>query len=339
MDKFKKCEECGNVFSYVSGQFTTHVKKEHNLTLKEYVVKYEYSGKTPKCECGYCDEDAPFFRGKFLKIIGKHKKYDWLKKQHIKKYGEPKCETCGGGVGWKRGKPNKYCSFKCLPNRWNQDKVLNTVEKKYGVKNVSFLDEVKEKISNKLKVLYEEEVENIKLKYKETTMERYGVEHYTQTEEFSERYRETCLERYGVDNIFKTVENRDASSKRMIENNSKFNFKEYFKVKRYKDTELCYQSLYEFDFLEKCEDIGIIDKVKNGNVYNFLIEEREYGFRTLTDFNIEDFEIEIKSSYILEKQGGEKVLNIKRNAIEREGKRYLLILDKDYTEFDKIFKK
>lgn len=335
MDKFKKCEECGDVFSYVSGQFTTHIKKEHNFTLKDYVVKYEYSGKTPKCECGYCDEDSPFFRGEFLKRIGKHQKYKWLKEQYIKKYGKPKCVTCGDDVNWTRGEPNKYCSFKCLPNRWNQDKVMNTVEEKYGVKNVSFLDDIKEKMSKRKIDSYSKNKKEIVDKMIHTSIKKYGVENYSQTEEFSVRYKKTCLKKYGVENPFMTFENRDASSKRMIKNNSKF--KEYFKVKRYKDTELFYQSLYEYDFLEHCEKNDIIDDVENGNVYNFLVEEQDYGFRTLTDFSIDNIEIEIKSSYILEKQGGNEVLNIKQNAVEREGKKYLLILDKDYTEFDKIF--
>ncbi len=249
-----------------------------------------------------------------------------------------KCITCGSVVNWKRGKPNKYCSFKCLPNRWNQEKVVDTVEKRYGVKNVSELPEIKNKISKKLSEIYKIDKYRIKYKYKKTSLKKYGYEHYAQTKEFSDRYKKTCLKKYGVDNVFKTIENRNKASRRMIENNSKFDFKNHFKIKKYKDTELYYQSLYEYDFLEHCEKNNLIDIVKNGNVYNFLIEEQDYGFRTLTDFSMYDIEIEIKSSYILEKQGGEEVLNIKRNAIERKGKKYLLILDKHYLEFDTILK-
>lgn len=54
--------------------------------------------------------------------------------------------------------------------------------------------------------------------------------------------------------------------------------------------------------------------------------------------NANRIEIEIKSTYVLERQGGDVVLEMKRNAVERTGKKYLLILNKDYTEFDKIIK-
>lgn len=263
----KKCKICGNEYHEQSGKFTKHLI-EHNLTLREYIIQYELSGNTPKCQCGFCEEDAPFFRGKFLDRIGKHQKYDWLKEQYIKNYGIPKCETCENDVKWNRGLPNKYCSFKCHPNQWNQEKVKESVLNKYGVNNVSFLLNIRKKISD-----------NMKLKL--------------------------------------------------------YNPKKYFAIKKYKNIDLTYQSLYEYDFLEFCEKNNILDKVGNGNVYDFLIEESDYGFRTLTDFCIGDLEIEIKSTYILEKQGGYDVIEIKKGAVERSGKQYLLILDKNYEEFKK----
>jgi len=145
MDKNKECKICGLSFDYKSGWFTTHLVKEHNVTLKDYIIKYELDNKTPKCQCGFCDEDAPFFRGKFLERIGDHQKYKWLQEQYINKNGIPKCETCGNNVNWKRGLPNKYCSFKCLPNRWNQDKIKETVKRIYGVDNISKLEETKKR--------------------------------------------------------------------------------------------------------------------------------------------------------------------------------------------------
>jgi hypothetical protein len=115
----------------------------------------------------------------------------------------------------------------------------------------------------------------------------------------------------------------------------KFDFRKIC-MKRYKESDLFYQSLYEYHFLEYCEKMNIFDRVKNGNMYDFLPEESDYGFRTITDFSIDDIEIEIKSTFIFNKQGGESVLNIKRSAVERAGKKYFLIMDKNYKEFEKI---
>jgi len=156
---------------------------------------------------------------------------------------------------------------------------------------------------------------------------------------FKVKMKITYLKNLGVDHPSKLLINRQNSSKRMINNNSLFNFTNCYKIKKYKDTDLCYQSLYEYHFLEYCEKNNILNRVKNGNVYDFLPEDSDHGFRTITDFCIDDTEIEIKSTYILEIQGGDIVLNIKRSSVERTGKKYLLILDKKYSEFyDKIIK-
>lgn len=143
----EKCKICDNCFSQKSGHFTVHLRDEHNLSLEEYVVLTEFNQIHPKCKCGFCDDNSNFNQRnrKFCNINFEHKNHEWLKEQWIKKFGTPKCH-CGNDVNWSRGKPNKYCCFKCLPNNWNQEKVRNTVQERYGVDNVSKNDKVKEKI-------------------------------------------------------------------------------------------------------------------------------------------------------------------------------------------------
>ena len=333
----KKCEICGLDFSYTTGKFTIHLNEYHNnISLRDYIIKYELSGQTPKCQCGYCDEDAPFFRGKFFYRIGKHQKYEWLKEKYIKKYGVPKCEVCGGDVNWNRDIPNRYCSPKCFPNRWNQEKIDITVKERYNVDNVSFLDDVKNKISNSNKENYKYNKKEIVEKFSTTCLERFGVDFPVKSSDVQDKMKITYFKNLGVDHPSKLLINRQNSSKRMIKNNSEFNFTNCYNIKKYKETELYYQSTYEYHFLEYCEKNNILDRVKNGNIYNFLPEESDYGFRTITDFCIDDTEIEIKSKYILEKQGGYFVIDKKRKAVESAGKKYLLILDKKYSEFEKI---
>ncbi len=334
----KKCEICGFDFSYTTGKFTIHLNEEHNISLKNYIINCELSGQTPKCQCGYCDDDAPFFRGKFFDRIGKHQKYEWLKEQYIKKYGVPKCEECGSDVKWNRDMPNRFCSPKCFPNRWNQEKIDITVKERYNVNNVSFLDDVKNKISNSNKDNYKYNKKEIVEKFSTTCLERFGVDFPVKSSDVQDKMKITYLRNLGVDHPSKLLINRQNSSKRMIKNNFEFNFTNCYNIKKYKETELYYQSTYEYHFLEYCEKMNILDRVKNGNIYNFLPEESDYGFRTITDFCINNIEIEIKSTYILEKQGGDFVIDIKRKAVESAGKKYLLILDKKYSEFEKIIK-
>lgn len=176
MTEYKKCEICDISFPYTTGKFTIHLQERHNISLKDYIIKYELSGVTPKCQCGYCEDIAPFFRGKFLERIGDHQKYKWLKEQYIKKYGKPICLTCGKDVKWYRGLPNKYCSPNCFPSQWNQDQVKKTVKEKYNVDNVSFLVDVKNKISNSNKKNYKFNKSEIVKKFKETCLEIFGFD-------------------------------------------------------------------------------------------------------------------------------------------------------------------
>lgn len=340
MIKYKECKICGLTFPYTTGKFTIHLMEEHNITLRDYIIKYELCGNIPKCQCGYCDEDAPFFRGKFLARIGDHQKYDWLKEQYIKKYGKPTCKTCGKDVKWHRGIPNIYCSIKCQPSNWNQEKINITVKEKYGVDNISYLNDIKSKISIKKKESYTLNKNNIVNKFKDTCLMKFGVDSFSKTDLFLEKSKISYMKTLGVDHPSRTLQFRQDSSLRMIKNNSEFNFTNCYKIKKYKETELYYQSLYEYDFLEYCEKIDILELIDNGHVYNFSENDYDYGLRTITDFCIEDIglEIEIKSTYILEKQGGQKVIDIKKESVESQDWKYLLILDKDYSEFEKIIK-
>lgn len=332
MDKYKKCEICDLSFHKQSGKFTIHLKNEHNIELKDYIIKYELNNITPKCMCGFCDEDAPFIRGIFLNRISEHQKYKWIQKQYIKNNDKPKCITCGNDVKFKRGKPNKYCSFKCLPNNWNQTKIKETVKNKYNIDVISKLDYIKEKISKKNKQNYLLNKTEIYNKFQKTCIDRYG-EIPMRLDYFKNKQKLSMLNKYGVEHPSQLKKNRNKSSLRMIDNNSLYTFKEYYRIKKYKKTSLYYQSSYEYDFLKHCENKNILDIISNGNVYY-----KTNNKRMLTDFFINNFntEIEIKSTYILNKQGGYDSLNDKRNTVEKNGKKYIIILDKNYNEFNDI---
>ncbi|GIN73552.1 hypothetical protein J14TS2_40270 [Bacillus sp. J14TS2] len=70
----QECKICGFELSHnKQGRFTSHLKKEHDLKLEEYLIKYYYEPKDLKCSY----------------------------------------ELCEGTVGLYRGKPKKYCSSSC----------------------------------------------------------------------------------------------------------------------------------------------------------------------------------------------------------------------------------
>jgi len=287
----KKCEICGKEFNYTCGAFTQHLLMEHDLSLEEYVIKFDYNGIPPKCKCGYCNERPPFIRGKFLDFIGKHKIYKWRNEQYVKKYGKPICKTCGKKVGFIREKPKQYCSKKCFPNNWNQEKIKISIKEKYNVINISQLPENRKNISEKNKKNAQLALE----KRMKTVKRRYGVNSVMQHEEFFKKQQNSSLKRHN-----------------------------------YKNTNLIYQGSYELDFLEFCEMNKILDKLTNGHTYK--LNESIYT----TEFSLGDYEIEIKSSWIMKKQGGIYKILEKKNAVEKEGKKYIFILDKDYSIFTAI---
>lgn len=66
-------------------QFTKHLKKDHNLTPYEYVLKYDYNNQHPLCACG-CHEKVIFKKYKFRKFIVNHQKLTTEHKQKLKQF-------------------------------------------------------------------------------------------------------------------------------------------------------------------------------------------------------------------------------------------------------------
>ena len=51
-----RCLECNKILGFSNA--TSHIKESHNLTDKEYIVKYFYNNNTPKCILEGCDNDV-----------------------------------------------------------------------------------------------------------------------------------------------------------------------------------------------------------------------------------------------------------------------------------------
>jgi len=335
-----KCEICELEFkNNLGGDLTKHLKLIHQLSMEDYYVKTVLNNIEPKCKCGLCDERPYFNRGKFSKYALGHEKFEWQEMMYIELYGHPKCQNpeCDEIVKFHRGKPNKYCSFKCHPNNWNQNKVKNTVNKKYNVDNVFQLPNIKQKL--KLSLIKKYGVEhplqsNILLnKMTSNNIIKYGVEYPQMLPNIREKQKATLIKRYGVNHYSKTKEFRELSSKNMCKYNQ--NILTNHTIKRYKDTKLYYQSKYELKFLEFCEKKNILMYISNSPTFKYI--NKNYGKWHLPDFKFKDkFIIEIKSTYWMNKQGGIDVINAKKESVEIKGYNYIFLLDEDFDDFIKI---
>lgn len=138
----------------LGGQLTNHLKNTHDTSLKDYVIKFDYDGNPPKCECGVCEDVPVFSRGSFQRYALNHHKFKVREKLYIQKYGDPECRECQNPVKFDRGIPRKHCSAKCMGKNvgfslsTTQETIKKVVQKKYGVSNVSNLDSTKSKISS-----------------------------------------------------------------------------------------------------------------------------------------------------------------------------------------------
>jgi G:T-mismatch repair DNA endonuclease (very short patch repair protein) len=149
-----ECQICHDVIANnLGGQFTNHLKTVHSSSLEEYAILANFGGVSPVCKCGLCEERPVFYRGKFQQYAFGHDSFEKRAEMYVSKFGIPKCLTCGVDVGFKRGKPNQYCSHTCSGKQHGfskastQNRIREVVREKHGVCNISQISSVKEAIS------------------------------------------------------------------------------------------------------------------------------------------------------------------------------------------------
>lgn len=332
-----RCEICSQEFkNNLGGTLTIHLRESHDMSMEDYYVLTVLNGIEPKCKCGLCEERPVFYRGEFRKYHVGHDRYDWQEKRYVELHGQPKCynDNCDGDVRFHRGKPNKFCSHKCEPSRWNQEKVKKTVKHVYNVDNVFQLESVKKKsketLISKFGVEYSMCSDEIKSKMWENNLKKYDTKFPQNLPEAMKKRRQTMISKYGVTHYSKTQKFREMSSKNMCKYNE--NIITNHKIRNFKKTDLYYQSMHEYRFLVFCEKNNILDYVKNSPTFKYL--DISLGKWHLPDFKFkEKYIIEIKSTYWLERQGGINRLNEKKMSVESEGYRYIFILDENYDMF------
>jgi very-short-patch-repair endonuclease len=150
------CHLCHETFTNnVGGQLTLHLRNVHAVSLGDRFVVLHLGGVEPRCACGLCSERPEFVRGAFKKYASHHRRFDVREQLYRTKHGDPTCEQCGKSVRFARGVPRRYCSLQCaiigkgFSRPETQLKVLGTVRARYGVDNVSQVDEVRRRIGRK----------------------------------------------------------------------------------------------------------------------------------------------------------------------------------------------
>lgn len=242
--------------------------------------------------------------------------------KQIKKYNFYVCKNCFN-VKLEKTIYNKYgvTNISELENIKKLKKKLSL--NKYGTDTPSQSDEIRNKINKTNNEKYGGNSpmcsDEIKEKSYATVKYRYGENHISKCDFIKEKKKRTCLNKYGFEFISQVSEIR------------KSQMKSAFKIDSYIDTDLYYQGSYELNFLNNYYDnFNII----NGPTVKYSLNESEHIYHT--DFYLPDYNliVEIKSKYTYEYDLDKNLA--KQQQCIKDGYNFIFIIDKNYTEFDKI---
>jgi hypothetical protein len=150
--------------------------------------------KDGKFVCEICESTCKSLHGLSRHIIKNHiikEYYDKFIKEENE--GICRCEGCKNQTEFRNRLSSPYkeaCSELCRLKLSQFNREKNNLQK-YNVKNVRQLPDIKEKI---------------KIKYKKTCQERYGVDYYFQSEDSKIKNKEKWRQNYNVDNPSKSSE-------------------------------------------------------------------------------------------------------------------------------------
>jgi hypothetical protein len=210
---------------------------------------------------------------------------------------------------------NKFCSKGCFNKGMNINFKNKTLEEKELIK----LKRCKSNLE-KFEVINPFSSNIIKRKINKTNLKNFGFLYPSQSKIIKEKIKNSCLLNFGYENpqqnpeIFKKTLNTQ------------------LKYKRYRDSHLIYQGTYELDFLEKY--YGRI-KIKNGPYIKYIYKNINKVYHS--DFFIKELNlvVEIKSSYYFNKFKNQNL--VKEEFVKNKGFEYIIIIDKNYEEFEKIY--
>ena len=250
--------------------------------------------------------------------------------KYCKKQHKRICKVCGKEFIVDTTEVRETCSRKCtnllkygaewpIQSDSQKKKLVNILQSKYGVTNVSQLSDHQNKV-------------------KKTCIEKYGVDNYRKTEECQRKIEETCIQRYGMksnledpryheENSFSNKDQWNLAHEAFVD---KYGVDNPMKLKQFKDkqskstfnhygVDYPAQSPEVMSKLVKsqkrtvCSDGTIVDSRYEQLVYEFLIENNipfrqqipiEYEYQgkirtTFIDFEIDGQLFECKGSHLL----------------------------------------
>lgn len=331
MKEFKKdeqgnfiCEECKKIFKSCS-RLSTHIGIYHKDKQKYYDkwLKEKNEGL-----CKICSKKTKFnnfyygYKNCCSKKCSKIYKFQCLIDSNLQTYGV-KYVSERKDVQEKKKQTNikRYGSSSPLGNNYIRKKSRITLNKNFGVDYPLQNEDIKQSFKSTCLELYGFEYalqsKEIIKKGKQTKKEKDGNENYNNMD----KNKQTCLKLYGVENVMQNPEIFEKAFKNRIQSH------------HYLDTNLTYQASYEKDFLDIYHEKFIIE---NGKSFKYILNGKIHVYHSDFFIPLLNLIVEIKNSYHAERY--KEMIEAKKQATLNKGYNYIMIVDKDYTEFDKLIK-
>jgi len=211
-----------------------------------------------------------------------------------------------------------------LQNNELLEKSKQTCLKNNGVKYPTKSKEIlKTRNKNNLQKFGKEhypQTSKYKKEVKKSNLKKYGTEWYMSSKDFKDKSKITNIERYGVEH---NMQNEEIYMKAQISGQ---------KAKNHLETGLFYRGTYEKDFLDYCYNNNI--KIEQGKKISYEYDNKNKIYFSDYYLKEKNLIIEIKSSYYYEKYYD---MNIsKMNKTIKDGYNFILIMNKNYDEFNKL---
>lgn len=227
---------------------------------------------------------------------------------YLKRVGDGVCLNCGRPTKWIRanGFYSLYCGRSCSAHH-TLDKRKCVCLAHYGVDNPSKAVEIKNK-------------------KKKTCNKNYGVDNPAKCKQIMSRIEQTCLKRYGAKHF---LQSDIGISKRYDYKTYKLPSGNEIKIQGYEPQFL--------DFIFQSKLLTENDISYSRRCIKYEINGVEHNY--YPDFFVPKLNllIEPKSRYVLEMQGVD-VQKAKEDACKKQGYKYLLVLDNDFSVVEEFFK-
>lgn len=146
------------------------------------------------------------------------------------------CPICGNRCTYRNISLgySKYCSYSCLnKSDEHKSKVKNTINSKYGCRDEFYKKRYDLSVRTCLKkygVTNVSKLDDIKKKKEQTTLSHFGVKHTLNSPELYKQYESTCLNKYGYKNpsLSKEIIDKIRISKKNHNTTNTSSLEEYF---------------------------------------------------------------------------------------------------------------